>query len=169
MRVFAQDLINETSSKSASSNSSSSSLVNVVQNSAPTGFIFDITLLDRIITNVNIFVLAWSIFYSYYFLVQFFQYRIIGAKGKVSDEVDGMKGIYPLLGMWWRYIGCLVLFVIYGFTRTTDLGLFIGVVTILVFIIKIYVDFMKILDLFNYFSWSKNLAKNLKKRLNWKG
>jgi FtsH-binding integral membrane protein len=80
-----------------------------------------------------------------------------------------MKGIYPLLGMWWRYIGCLVLFVIYGFTRTTDLGLFIGVVTILVFIIKIYVDFMKILDLFNYFSWSKNLAKNLKKRLNWKG
>jgi len=169
MRVFAQDLINETSSKSASSNSSSSSLVNVVQNSTPTGFIFDITLLDRIITNVNIFVLAWSIFYSYYFLVQFFQYRIIGAKGKVSDEVDGMKGIYPLLGMWWRYIGCLVLFVIYGFTRTTDLGLFIGVVTILVFIIKIYVDFMKILDLFNYFSWSKNLANNLKKRLNWKG
>lgn len=171
MQVFAQDLINQnqSSSSAVSSGSSSSTVVDVAVNQTTQTFLqFDIAILDRVVTSINVFALAWSIFYSYYFLVQFFQYRIIGAKGKVSDELNGMDGIYPLLGMWWRYMGCLVLFVIYGFTRESDLGLFIGVVTVLAFIIKIYIDFMKILGLFNYFPWSKNLAKNLKKRLKWK-
>lgn len=170
MNVFAQDLINQNSSSSTSSSSisTSSSIATSTQDQLQSILNLDVTILDRIVTSVNLFALAWSIFYSYYFLIQFFQYRIIGAKGKVSDEVNGMAGIYPLLTMWWRYIGCLVLLVIYGLTRSTELGIPIGVVTILVFIIKIYIDLMKILGLFNYFNWSKNFAKNIKTRLKWK-
>jgi len=171
MEVFAQDLIDQNRSSSSSSiaGSSSSSMVDVTVNTTSQTFLqFDIDIIDRIVTSVNIFALAWSIFYSYYFLVQFFQYRIIGAKGKVSDELDGMEGMYLLLGIWWRYMACLVVLVIYGLSRSSDLGLFIGVVSVLAFVIKIYVDFMKILNLFSYFPWSKKLAKNLKKRFKWK-
>lgn len=167
MQVFAQDLINQNSSSSSSSSVVSASN-DILQNVTQSGVNFDITILDSIITNLNIFVLAWSIFYSYPFLIQFFQYRIIGAKGKVSDEIDGMAGIYPLLKMWWRYIGCLAIFIVYGFTRSSELGLPIGIVTILVFLIKLFIDFMNILDLFSYFPWSKDLAKKIKKRFKWK-
>ena len=169
MQVFAQDLINQNSSSSSSVSSNVISSSNdILQTVSQSGINFDITILDTIITNLNIFVLAWSIFYSYPFLIQFFQYRIIGAKGKVSDEIDGMAGIYPLLKMWWRYMGCLAILIVYGFTRSTELGLPIGIVTILVFLIKLFIDFMNILGLFSYFPWSKNLAKNIKKRFKWK-
>jgi hypothetical protein len=106
MNVHAQDLFTNSSS---SQNQTSS-----VQSQATTTDINDLNistnLLDPFVSWLNAFVLAWSIFYSIYFLAHFFFYRIFTGTGELAAEKKGMKGMYRLLGIWWRYVICLIFY-----------------------------------------------------------
>jgi hypothetical protein len=66
-------------------------------------------------------------------------------------------------------MACLVFLVIYGLTKNSLIGLAFGALVIFVMLVKLYVDLARIMDIFEYFTWSKNIAKTIKKWLNWKG
>lgn len=164
MNVYAQDLLtNSSSSQQNQSSSTQSQTTTDIDN-----LNINNSFLDPFVTWLNAFVLAWSIFYSIYFLAHFFFYRIFTGTGELAAEKKGMKGMYRLLGIWWRYMICLVFLVIYGLTRDTLIGLAFGALAIFGMLGKLYVDIGRILDLFEYFSWSKNFAKTVKGWLNWK-
>jgi hypothetical protein len=48
------------------------------------------------------------------------------------------------------------------------IGLAFGALAIFGMLGKLYVDIGRILDLFEYFSWSKSFAKTVKGWINWK-
>lgn len=165
MNVYAQDLLNSSSSSQSQSSSTQSQATSTDLNNLNINNSF----LDPFVSWLNAFVLAWSIFYSVYFLAHFFFYRIFFGTGEMAQEKKGVKGIVRLLGIWWRYIACLVFLVIYGLTKDSLVGLAFGVLAIFVMLAKLYIDLARIMDLFEYFVWSKNIAKTVKKWLNWKG
>jgi hypothetical protein len=159
MQVFAQDDLNDDLS------SSSSQIQNTNSDNFFAGFSFDTDLIDSIVKNVNLFVLAWSIFYTIVFLSHFFYHRLFYSKGKLLYEKRGMNAITRLLGFWWRYIFCLIFLVVYGFLRKTDFAFFVGILTIFIYIIKVYIDLGKMFDILTYHSWLKSFGESLKKVL----
>jgi hypothetical protein len=162
MKVFAQDDLN--------SNLNQPSGQTEISASPDSGFLssfsFDEALMDVLIKNINLFVLAWSIFFTVFLLSHFFNHRVLYSWAELSTEKLGMKGIFKLLGLWWRYMLCLLMLVVYGFLRDGDFGLFVGILTILVYISKIYIDLGSVLDLLNYkFGWMTGISNWLKATL----
>lgn len=122
-------------------------------------------LLDLGTSSLNLFILGWTIFYNIFFLYHFFNHRIFFGYGEYSVEENGMKGIYSSIFIWWTYIVALTFFIAYGYFRNTSFGVVTAILYLFISLIKIYLDLGKILDLLNYFPWSKTMVSGLKKFL----
>jgi hypothetical protein len=63
-----------------------------------------------LVSNINIFVLAFSIFYSVVLYMNFYYWRLYRNVDRLHHEAKGVKSIQDAWWIWFRYIHCLVLF-----------------------------------------------------------
>jgi hypothetical protein len=92
-----------------------------------------------ILSGINAFLLAWTIFYSLVLVFDFFFYRVKFNDGQVSREKRGVVSLTNAYHLWLSYLGYLVLFIVYLSFRNDWFGIIIGIITIIYAIVKIIV------------------------------
>jgi hypothetical protein len=161
MQIFAQDLNTPTNQPSTSLNSTNSPGGDFSFSSFSLGQSLD---LGVIIDSVNYFVLATSILYSFVMVINFFEYRIYFGGGELSNEKNGVDSLVLAIQLWWRYIFCLVFYVLFGLFRESIFAIFLAFLVIFVYAAKLFIDLIAVLSILNYFEWSSdwsNVLKNL--------
>jgi len=161
MFVFAQeDLNTKTGAKASSAASSAGS--NAIGN-LPFGQ-FD---FNPLLSNLNVFLLGWTIFYTFVLLIDFFEYRVLHVENAMVKERKGMKGIYRAMKVSRNYLFFWVVYLLYGIfgSNSSAFQLPLGIAVILAFILKIIVDLKVILDLLEWQPFGKSISKALKKLL----
>jgi Ca2+/H+ antiporter len=167
MLVFAQEDLNRGINGSASSRSSSSTTsrttTTVSVDSGVNNLGVDFINPQYVVASLNLFVLAWTIFYMIICLAHFFNQRVFNSGGEISGEKNGMRGIYKAFKVAWSYVFTLPFFIGFAFANTNypEFSLFAGVLMILVYILKIIFDLKTFLHLFDYFPWESKFANNL--------
>lgn len=107
---------------------------------------------------MNVFALAWTIFYSALFMYDFFYYRIWHPDMAVSREKKGVRSANYAAEKWWTYAIFLFLYII-SVTNTSLVGQVMRWVAMIFFFIKIVVlDLPEIPVIGSYFS---NIADSL--------
>lgn len=147
----------------------------VVQQNTTTNFLdfgFD---LASILYWLNVVVLAWTVFYSVVFVVEFFFYRVKYPDGEfITREKKGVQAIYQAAGLWWGFLICAILYTVYlswpvGITREL-----IGWLAVVAYILKVVVADMPNIPIIGKFlgkpgdivqDFVENLAKNTQKFL----
>jgi purine-cytosine permease-like protein len=115
--------------------SNTTTTTQVVQSTTTQSF-FD---FSTILSTINTFLLAWTIFYAIVLVCDFFFYRVKFSDGEVSREKRGVKSLYGAFQLWVSYAFYLILFMAYLSTKNEWYGLVIGVFAVIYFIIKIIV------------------------------
>jgi amino acid transporter len=116
--------------------------------------VFDISGL---LSAINAFLLAWTIFYSIVLVVDFFFYRIKYNEGQVNREKRGVLSLTNAYHLWLSYVGYLVLFMLYLGFKNELFAILIGVIAVLYSLVKIIIiDTQKIPVISKY---SKDIAK----------
>lgn len=162
MKLYTQDL-NRPSSFPSSGSGDTSTFTNFNFNFS-TIFTGNFTIND-LVAMINAFLLAWSFFYTFFCLIQFFNLRILAGSGEIATESAGMEGMYMSQRIWLRYLFTLPFFAIFAFTVAYYqlLSLLPLILYILVAGVKILTDLNDFIDIINDgFDWSKNLAKFIK-------
>jgi hypothetical protein len=89
---------------------------------------------------LNVIVLAWTLFYSIIFVVEFFFYRVKYPDGElVAREKKGVQAIFLAAGMWWGYLFCIILYTVF---LLQPAGLFrdiLGWVAVAAYVLKVMV------------------------------
>jgi hypothetical protein len=118
------------------------------------------------VTIFQIFILAWTLLYTFQSLMQFFELRIYMNDGSMGLEDMGIDGIKRAMYVWWTYLPVLILFVSFIVFRENSWAVILAVFTILSGLIKIYLDLKKLLDSVGYFPWARGITNSIKKLLN---
>jgi len=166
MVVFAQEDLNQR----ANSTGNSASVSNSINSVSTTNLGLDFVDANIIVSSVNLFVLAWTIFYIILALVHFFNGRVFNSGGELASEKEGMRGIYRAIRYAWSYVFTLPFFL--GFTFISNslpsFVLLAGLFMILVYGLKLIYDIKWIMDLFDYFPWADSIAKSIRSLTNFK-
>jgi hypothetical protein len=116
-----------------------------VNNSQPTIFdyidfsnLFNGFGFDSFLYILNVFTLAFTFFYSLVFMGDFFFYRVRNNGGEVEREQKGVSALYLALQLWWTYAFSLTVYLIYKSGGFLMPQLIWGILTALIFIIKIF-------------------------------
>jgi hypothetical protein len=168
MIVYAQEDLNQRVNSSTSSKSSGNSVTTKTTSTISTnsntanlgiGFINP----EFIVASLNLFMLAWTIFYMIICLSHFFNQRIFNSGGELGGEKNGMRGIYKAFRISWSYVLTLPFFVGFAFVNANypDFALFLGVLMILVYAMKIIFDMKSFVSIFDYFPWEAKFAKTV--------
>ena len=168
MIVYAQEDLNQRVNSSASSKSTGASVTTkttstVSTNSTTSNLGIDFVNPEYIVASLNLFMLAWTIFYMIICLSQFFNQRVFNSGGELGGEKNGMRGIYKAFRISWSYLFTLPFFVGFAFVNANypDFALFLGALMILVYALKIIFDMKSFLSIFDYFPWESKLAKTV--------
>jgi hypothetical protein len=148
----------------------------VTQTTNTTPTLFDLGLdLELMLYWLNVIVLAWTVFYSVVFVVDFFFYRIKYPDGELeAREKVGVQSMYQAAGLWWGFLICAVLYVVFlsqpeGITK----GI-IGWLTVIAYLLKVIVADMPTIPVIGGFlgkpgdivqDFVENLSKNTQKFL----
>jgi hypothetical protein len=119
------------------------------------------------VSNFNYFALAWTMFYSFVLMTNFFYWRIISHRERLHHEAKGVKSIQDIVKFWWRYIITLFIFTFVSIYREN-----IGVAAILLFVYALFYMRMFWFDTYNLFeslsesfdqiAWKNNWPKKVK-------
>ncbi|MBC7471787.1 MAG: hypothetical protein H7196_00775 [candidate division SR1 bacterium] len=99
-------------------------------------FSFD---LSGILSGINAFLLAWTIFYSLILVIDFYFYRVKYNDGVVNREKRGVKSLTSAAQIWFSYLLYLILFILQLSFRSQWYGTIFGVLAILYMFIKLIV------------------------------
>jgi hypothetical protein len=160
--LFAQDLTNPVTTPSSPASTTADVAIAEGSNFFNTLFSFQIDFV-QIVTVFQISVLAWSIFYTFQALIEFFEYRIFMNDGSLKLEGFGMQGMHRALSIWWYYIPVMVIFLTYIILRETQIAPVIGIFSILAGLIKMYLDMKKIINSVGYFDWTHGITNTVKR------
>lgn len=168
MQVFAQEDLNQrvsssTASKSSGTSATTKTTSTVSTNTNNTNLSLGFINPEYIIASLNLFMLAWTIFYMTICLGHFFNQRMFNSGGELGGEKNGMRGIYKAFRITWSYVLTLPFFVVFAFVNANypDFSLFIGLLVILVYAMKIIFDLKSFLPIFDYFPWETKFAKSI--------
>lgn len=105
-------------------------------------FDFNVDLGDWLL-KINYFALAWGLFYTVIFLLDFWYYRL-RLSGEISRYKKGEKALKNGITMWISYMLCLALFFTYtkldGWAET-----FIGIAALASYLIKfLFIDLQRV-------------------------
>lgn len=169
MLVYAQDLFQADPNTNPSTSNAATNPSGGVN---PLGFdlfayLSDPSSLQGFILQLNRFTIAWCIFYSILFVLDFFHMRMYHSDGEVPKMMLGEGSIRRALGLWWSYLICWVFLLLYF------LFPIVGIVTIAVYFLKLLsIDLPNIFDLIhNHVGFGgptqlfKNVTNPLKKLL----
>lgn len=95
--------------------------------------------LSGILSGINAFLLAWTIFYSLILVIDFYFYRVKYNDGMVSREKRGVKSLTSAAQIWFSYLLYLILFILQLLFKNQWYGTIFGVMTILYLFVKIIV------------------------------
>jgi hypothetical protein len=98
---------------------------------------FQLPDLTNIISTINTFALAWTIFYSAIMLYNFYFYRVANPGGEVERETKGVQSFKNAISLWFSYATGLVLFIIYESIKSSSFGFIFGLVVIVYFFLKL--------------------------------
>jgi len=93
--------------------------------------------LDLLVSYINVLVLAWCIFYSVFYICDFYFYLIKYPDREVERMQKGAKSFQLAVYLWSGYLVCLVFFGLYLLSRGTALAGVAGVVTIIAYLYKL--------------------------------
>jgi hypothetical protein len=92
---------------------------------------------STILSGINGFLLAWTMFYSVLLVMDFFFYRVKFPDGQVQREKDGVASLKGAYTLWLSYTGYLVLFILYLSFKSQWFGLIFGVFGVIFPVLKI--------------------------------
>ncbi|NJS40996.1 hypothetical protein HC766_01225 [Candidatus Gracilibacteria bacterium] len=95
--------------------------------------------LDSMISYLNVFTLAWCIFYSVFYICDFYFYLIKYPDRELGRMKKGAKSFQNAFYIWVGYLICLGGFALYIISKNTSFANFVGVITILIYCIKILI------------------------------
>jgi hypothetical protein len=128
----------------------------ISQSSQNTIFLFD---FSTILSLLNTFALAWTIFYSILCTSQFFYYYVKYNEGSVANIKKGKKYLFNGFKLWYSYLLTLGFFVLYLGLKTTFFGPFIGILALLTYFLKFFAIDLAFIPVFD------SIAKNVQKVL----
>jgi hypothetical protein len=126
------------------------------QVSQNTIFLFD---FSTILSLLNTFALAWTIFYTILCVSQFFYYYVKYNDGSVGNIKKGKKYLFNGFKLWYSYLLTLGFFVLYLGLKTTLFGPFIGILACLTYLLKFVGIDLAFIPVFD------SVAKNVQKVL----
>lgn len=165
MQIYAQDLNQNKPLPSSASSAATTQNINF-----PSANINLTNIrVDQIIGFLNIFLLAWSVFYCFFCLITFFNNRIYFGGGELATEKGGMQGIYAALQIAWTYVATLPFFALFAYLYTAYPLVSIAAILlyVIVFLLKLSRDIHQITPFFMGFSWSASVAKFLQSIAIW--
>jgi hypothetical protein len=131
---------------SSSITSQISSAVSTTSSNFSLGFLTT-ELVETLLKNANMFMLAWMLVHSIYFLADFFVfYFTLASKDDFLDNQEyGQKKFYDSLHMWTYYLPFLVGLLAFGwFSSNSVLAIVIGIASLLYIVWKFFfIDFSK--------------------------
>lgn len=87
---------------------------------------------------LNIFTLAWCIFYSAILIGNFYYYWVNFADGEVVNEKKGAKAISDAAWMWWSYLSAVIIYIIFKNT-SAEYAAIVGWFGVAFYVCKIFV------------------------------
>ncbi len=139
----------------------------VYTNSIATGVSFD---FYDFVSHFNYFALAWTMFYTFVLMTNFYYWRVISHRERLHHEAKGVKSIQDIVKFWWRYIITLFIFTFVSIYRDN-----LGIATILLFVYflfyfrKFWFDFYNLMESvgesFDQIAWKNNWPKDLAKKM----
>lgn len=123
------------------------------------------------VSHFNYFALAWTMFYTFVLMTNFYYWRIISHRERLHHEAKGVKSIQDIVKFWSRYIITLFIFTFVSIYRDN-----IAIASILLFMYFLFYMRKFWFDTFNLFesvsesfdqiawkkNWPKDIAKNMK-------
>ena len=94
---------------------------------------------SSILSGINGFLLAWTIFYSFILVADFYFYRVKYNEGQVSREKRGVKSLTSAAQMWFGYLIYLVLFILQLSFRDQWYNVIFGILAVLYMFVKLIV------------------------------
>jgi hypothetical protein len=155
MQFFLQDdLISPTIQTPIGNNPQNIFVSSILNQSTPT--------MEFVLFRFQMFLLAWCIFYSFIAISQFLDYRVIRPTGNVDDDIQANKGLKYALLIWWSWLPVWFFYVITDLNRSSFVGFFLGLFTISLGFIKMYLDLKWILEISASLTWSNQFANYLR-------
>jgi hypothetical protein len=119
-------------------------------------FLFD---FSTVLSLLNTFALAWTIFYSILCVCQFFYYYVKYNENSVENIKKGKKYLFNAFKLWYSYLLTLGFFVLYLGLKSTFFGPIIGVIACLTYFLKFLGIDLAFIPVFD------SVAKNVQKVL----
>ena len=94
--------------------------------------------LAAILYWLNLFTLAWCIFYSIILISNFYYFWVNFADGEVENEQKGAKAISDAAWMWWSYLSAVILYIVFK-NSPAEYASFTGWFAVVFFVCKIIV------------------------------
>jgi hypothetical protein len=124
------------------------------------------------VSNFNYFALAWTMFYTFVLMTNFYYWRIISHRERLHHEAKGVKSIQDIVKFWWRYLITLFIFTFVSIYRDQ-----VGLAILLLFIYfifyfrKFWFDSCNLMESIGESfdqigwkgNWPKDVASNMKK------
>lgn len=118
------------------------------------------------VSNFNYFALAWTMFYTFVLMTNFYYWRIISHRERLHHEAKGVKSIQDVAKFWWRYLVTLFVFTFVSIYRDQT-----GLAAILLFIYfvfyfrKFWFDSRSLMESvgesFDQIGWKQNWPKDV--------
>jgi hypothetical protein len=132
-------------------------------------FLFDINyLFEDFVYILNYFALAWSIFFTVVYLIDFFNARVFNSGAELAVEKIGIRGIKMALRLWYRYYFALFCLVLFSLFRQSFLALPLSLLTIFAIFYKIWQDIIEMMDIIGYFKMASSIASAIQSSLSFK-
>jgi len=131
--------------------------------------VFDLNFIfEQFFYILNYFALAWSIFFTVVFLIDFFNSRIFNSGGELAVEKVGTRSIRMALNLWYRYYLVLFFLILFSLFRQNFLALPFLILGILSVFYKLWQDLLEILEIIGYFSIPSKIASSIQESLTFK-
>lgn len=125
-------------------------------------FNFSTPSMEFILFRFQVFLVAWCIFYSAIGILQFLDYRVLRPTGNQDDDHTAIQGLKYALYIWWSWVLVWVFYVLSDLNRGSNTGFVLGLFTICLGFIKMYLDLKWILEMTTGLPWSKKFANYLR-------
>jgi hypothetical protein len=123
-----------------------------------------------LISNFNYFALAWTMFYTFVLMTNFYYWRIISHRERLHHEAKGVKSIQDIVKFWWRYLLTLFIFTFISIYRDQPgLAFFLLLIYFIFYFRKFWFDVLNLMEstgeAFDQIGWKENWTKNLSSKM----
>jgi hypothetical protein len=118
------------------------------------------------ISNFNYFALAWTMFYTFVLMTNFYYWRIISHRERLHHEAKGVKSIQDIAKFWWRYLITLFIFTFVSIYRDQmSIVIFLLFIYFAFYFRKFWFDLLNLMESvgesFDQIGWKENWPKNM--------